>query len=188
VSPVCRGAPPHDTECRNMLPNEAAPEQPLPNHAAARATKRNINLIRANPIGSVSCSPAHGVTFLPEILSDRRVQIAARPSGRTPLLVRMVAAALCMQMLADCARRPIAPDEAARAPIKSTAISQSGGAQRQSRSGHDCPFKLSGLGDTWLDGDEAAPRNCPANGRLAGAPRSPCARACAGPGSAASIH
>jgi hypothetical protein len=164
------------------------PERPLRNHAATQATKRNINLIRANRIGGVSCSLAHGVALLPENLSDGRVQISARLRERMRMLARMAAAALCMQMLVGCARRPIAPDVVASAPIKSIPTPQSGGAQRRSRSGHDCQFKLSGLGDTWLDGDDAAPRNCLASGRAAGAPKSPCAAACGGPRPASSIN
>jgi hypothetical protein len=88
------------------------------------------------------------------------------------MLARMIVAVLCTQMLADCARRPIEPEVVARAPIKSIPAPRPTRAQRQSGSGPECQFKPSGLGDTWLDGDDGAARNCPTGRRAVGASRS----------------
>ncbi len=84
----------------------------------------------------------------------------------------MIVAALCTQMLADCAGRPSAPEAVALAPIKSAPVPRPLHAQLQSASGRDCQSKPSGLGDTWIDVDEIAAGNCPMGRRTAGAPKS----------------
>jgi hypothetical protein len=84
------------------------------------------------------------------------------------MLSRVIVAVLCTQMLADCARVPIAPEVVARAPIKSMPAPRPVSAQRQSGSARDCQFKPSGLGDTWVDVDDVAARNCPTGRRTAG--------------------
>jgi hypothetical protein len=81
---------------------------------------------------------------------------------------RMIVAVLCTQMLANCARAPIAPEVVARAPIRSIPATQPARAQRQSGSARDCQLKPSGLGDTWLDVDDVAARNCQTGRRTAG--------------------
>jgi hypothetical protein len=110
------------------------------------------------------------VALLIENPGERRV---SRPTWRRRLArtaARMTVAVLCIQMLADCARRPIAPDVVARAPIISIPAPQPARAKRQPAS-RDCQLKPSGLGDTWVEVDDAAARNCPTGRRTAGASR-----------------
>jgi hypothetical protein len=96
------------------------------------------------------------------------------------MLGRMIVVVLCTQMLADCARAPIAPEVVARAPIKSIPAPQPARTQHQSGSANGCQFKPSGLGDTWVDVDDVAARNCQTGRRTAGA--SQCAAAACGDG------
>jgi hypothetical protein len=84
----------------------------------------------------------------------------------------MIVAVLCTQMLAGCARHPVAPEAVALAPIKSIPAPQPARAQRQSGSARDCQIKPSGLGDTWVDVDDVAARNCQTGRRAAGASKS----------------
>ena len=111
---------------------------------------------------------AHGAASLIEVLGEGRV---AKPAWR-PLLARasahLIAAVLCTQMLADCARRPIAPEVVARAPINSIPAPQPARAKRQPGS-RECQLKPSGLGDTWIDVDDAAARTCATGHSAAGA-------------------
>jgi hypothetical protein len=104
---------------------------------------------------------------LPEIRSDRPTRFQLRRCAQ--MLVRTAVAALCIQMLTDCARRPIGLDSiAGGAPIRSKApIPLRRPPLPQSRPRSDC-FKTSGLGDTWLDTQEAAPRNCMTTDRATG--------------------
>jgi hypothetical protein len=104
------------------------------------------------------------------------MQIPARFQGRrfVQMLVRVVVAASCMQMLADCARRPVAPDSAATVASigANTPNPPPRRAPPQSQSKSDCPFKMSGLGDTWLDADYATPRSCVTSGATRNHPAS----------------
>jgi len=106
-----------------------------------------------------------------EILGEGRVSktVWRRQLARTS--TRMIVAVMCIQMLADCARHPIAPDVVARAPINSIPAPQPTRAKPQPAS-RDCQLKPNGLGDTWVDVDDGAARNCPTGRRTAGASRS----------------
>jgi hypothetical protein len=119
------------------------------------------------------------VVALLEICSDRRprISMASKRRSGTQMLARLVVAALCIQTLAGCARRATVADGAAiRASIGSTP--PPGRVLRQSPSRPDCQFRMGGLGDTWLDADDAASRNCPMSGRAGGTSKSSCATAC----------
>jgi hypothetical protein len=75
------------------------------------------------------------------------------------MLIRIVVAASCVQALADCARRPIVPDDAAlRAPIKAN-VPLPRRAPPQSQPRPDYQFNVGGRGDTWRNADNTAPRN-----------------------------
>jgi hypothetical protein len=111
------------------------------------------------------------VASLIEILGRGRV---AKPAWRRRLArapAHLIAALLCTQMLADCARRPIAPEVVAHAPINSIPAPQPTRAKRQSGS-RECQLRPSGLGDTWVDLDDAAARNCATGHSAAGGSRS----------------
>jgi hypothetical protein len=65
-----------------------------------------------------------------------------------------------VQALADCARHPIVPDDAAlRAPIKANVpVPLPRRAPPQSQPRPDYQFNVGGGGDTWLNDDNTAPR------------------------------
>jgi len=100
---------------------------------------------------------------LPEIHFDCRTQISARLRSRgcSRILIRIVVAASCVQALADCARRPIVPDDTTmRAPIKANVpVLLPRRAPPQSQPRPDYQFDVGGRGDTWRNADNTAPRD-----------------------------
>jgi hypothetical protein len=113
--------------------------------------------------------------LLPESRSDRRAHIPTHLPGRGCIrtFVRIVAAAISIQALSNCARRPIMPDgAAASASIKENALVSPSRHATPLQSRPDCQFKVSGLGDTWLDPDDAAPRSCVTRGAARNQPNS----------------
>jgi hypothetical protein len=183
MSPVCQMRSRQSASCRHILPNTAILYRSICSeiHEGRRTTKRSLNLIRVisgEREVRIMFSCRWSAVALPEICRLQIPPLIERRGG-AQMLVRMVVAALCIQLLTHCARRSIVADSATlRAPIGSTPASAPGRALRQSQSRPDCQFKLSGLGDTWLDADDAASKSCPTSGRADGMSKSSCAAAC----------